>query len=75
MPEESQQTYEILLKGGPLDGRTLPLYRDPLAPPDTVLYGVEAGLRAVYTPRPNGDSDDGPLWIYVYLRTEPTPAA
>ncbi|MGW4541595.1 hypothetical protein ACWEOP_27475 [Streptomyces chartreusis] len=61
----------VLLRGGPYDGVTLPLLGDdPFSPADVLAYEDDAG-RHVYTPRPLGDADDGPLWLYVYLRTEP----
>lgn len=60
----------VIARGGPLNGRTLPLFYDPLDPPDRLEHHDEAG-RHICTPRPLGDADDGPLWLYVYLRTEP----
>ncbi|MFK0125565.1 hypothetical protein ACIQSP_19900 [Streptomyces nigra] len=61
----------VLLRGGPYDGRILPLLGDdPFSPADVLAYHDDDG-RHVYTPRPLGGDDDGPLWLYVYLRTEP----
>ncbi|MEU0783268.1 hypothetical protein ABZ341_17055 [Streptomyces sp. NPDC006173] len=60
----------IILRGGPVDGRTLPLTGDPLNPPDVVVHQDAEGQH-IYTPRPLADEDDGPLWMYVFLRTEP----
>lgn len=63
----------IIAQGGPLDGETFPLYGDPLNPPDVLCCADGEGMRAIYSPRPRTDADDGPLWVYVYLRTEPAP--
>jgi len=63
----------ILAQGGPLDGRTFPLFGDPLSPPDQLIHQDGNGMQDVYTPRPRTGADDGPLWVYVYLRTEPAP--
>ncbi|MGW4876560.1 hypothetical protein ACWEPI_08390 [Streptomyces sp. NPDC004262] len=60
----------ILVSGGPLDGRTLPLYGDPLSPPDSLRHQDAEGVH-VYTPRPLGGAAHGSLWLYVYIRTEP----
>jgi hypothetical protein len=65
----------ILVQGGPIDGRTLPLSGDPLNPPDKLIYAVSETQQAVYTPRARTEADDGPLWVYVYVRTEPVPTA
>jgi hypothetical protein len=63
----------IIAQGGSLDGRTFPLFDDPLNPPGQLIHQDGCGMQEVYTPRPRLDADDGPLWVYVYLRTEPTP--
>ncbi|WP_432194390.1 hypothetical protein [Streptomyces sp. bgisy027] len=60
----------VILRGGPYDGRTLPLLGDPLCPADVLAYHDDAD-RHVHTPRPLVEEDDGPLWLYVCLRTEP----
>ncbi|MFJ4368860.1 hypothetical protein ACIP4S_32655 [Streptomyces chartreusis] len=62
----------IIACGGPIDGRTLPLLGDPLDPPDKLIHQDADGSH-IYTPRPLAHEDDGPLWLYVYLCTEPTP--
>ncbi|WP_069883572.1 hypothetical protein [Streptomyces luteocolor] len=64
-------TYEIELRGGPLDGRILPgITGDPTTPPDTVRHpgGLDARV-AIYSPRPAA-GDDGPLWVYVFIGYE-----
>lgn len=63
----------IIVQGGSLDGRTLPLHGDPLDPPQVLKHDVGDGRREVYSPRPRGDADDGPLWVYAYVWTEPAP--
>jgi hypothetical protein len=63
----------IVAQGGSLDGRTLPLFKDPLNPPDKLVHQVGDGTQEIYTPRQLGAADEGPLWAYVYLRTEPAP--
>ena len=60
----------IIVRGGPLDGRTLPLLSDPLDTPTRIEHHDGAGVH-IYTARPLGDEDEGPLWLYVHLRTEP----
>lgn len=62
----------IIVRGGPLDGRALPLFSNPLDPPDRLLH-QDGGVDHIYTPRPLGHEDDGPLWLYVYLGSEPIP--
>lgn len=62
----------VVLQGGPADGRVLPLPGDPLAPATFLTFCDEAGNH-VYSPRPRMDADDGPLWVYTYMRTESAP--
>lgn len=59
----------IIIRGGPLDGRLFGLF-DPLTPPSALRHDDAEGQH-FYTPRPLVDKDDGPLWEYVYLRTQP----
>ncbi|MFJ1650072.1 hypothetical protein ACIOC2_01390 [Streptomyces sp. NPDC088337] len=65
----------IVVQGGTLDGRTLPLFKDPFDPPGTLIHQDGSGMQEIYTPRARTAADDGPLWVYVYLRTEPAPTA
>jgi hypothetical protein len=63
----------LLVQGGSLDGRTFPLNGDPLSPPQMLIHNVGGGQQEMYSPRPRGDADDGPLWVYVYTGNRAAP--
>lgn len=64
-------TYDVGLRGGSHDGKTIPVTGDPMTPPDVVYVAPPDSpeLREVYTPRPNPEGH-GPIWLYVYIRTD-----
>jgi len=66
-------TYDVGLRGGSHDGKTIPVPGDPTDPPGAVHVSPPGSpeLTEVYTPRLNPD-DHGPIWLYVYIRTDGT---
>lgn len=61
------EPYDIVLSGGPFDGKLIErVTGDPMTPPDTVQCSSGPGEPdAIYSPRPA--VGEGPLWVYVFI--------